>query len=72
MFLTELLFSESTFFRNRGSTTNTAELIKVGRICDSKKDGLYQPGQLFLHRVFAYRGVVVCSFNVKVHNKPKP
>uniref|UniRef100_A0A183V8R6 ApaG domain-containing protein n=1 Tax=Toxocara canis TaxID=6265 RepID=A0A183V8R6_TOXCA len=27
--------------------------------------------QLFLHKVFAYRGIVICSFKCKVHEKPR-
>jgi len=36
------------------------------------KDGPYNAGQLFLHSIFAYRGIVVCSYNVKTNAKPKP
>jgi polymerase delta-interacting protein 2 len=45
--------------------------VKVGKLCGSKKEGLFEPGQLFIHRVFAYRGVIICSFNVKVIDKVK-
>uniref|UniRef100_A0AC34Q1M9 ApaG domain-containing protein n=1 Tax=Panagrolaimus sp. JU765 TaxID=591449 RepID=A0AC34Q1M9_9BILA len=59
------------FVRFRGTSASTPEFAEIGKICASKKEGLYQPGQLFLHRVFAYRGVIVCSFNVKVQGNPK-
>uniref|UniRef100_A0A914YA61 ApaG domain-containing protein n=1 Tax=Panagrolaimus superbus TaxID=310955 RepID=A0A914YA61_9BILA len=65
--------SNVNFVRFRGSSTNPPlELVKVGKLCGSKKEGLFEPGQLFLHRVFAYRGVIVCSFNVKVKEIVKP
>jgi polymerase delta-interacting protein 2 len=64
--------SNVNFVRFRGSSTNPpSELIKVGKLCGSKKEGLFEPGQLFVHRVFAYRGVIICSFNVKVQDKVK-
>uniref|UniRef100_A0AC34F9C0 ApaG domain-containing protein n=1 Tax=Panagrolaimus sp. ES5 TaxID=591445 RepID=A0AC34F9C0_9BILA len=65
--------SNVNFVRFRGSATNPPSgLIKVGKLCGSKKEGLFEPGQLFLHRAFAYRGVIICSFNVKVKEVVKP
>lgn len=33
-----------------------------------KSDGQYEPGQLFLHRIFGYRGVVLFPWLAKVHD----
>ncbi|KAK5975002.1 2-methoxy-6-polyprenyl-1 4-benzoquinol methylase mitochondrial [Trichostrongylus colubriformis] len=32
-------------------------------------DALYDPGQLFIHKVFAYKGVVVCAFKCRFQEK---
>uniref|UniRef100_A0A0N5AY03 ApaG domain-containing protein n=1 Tax=Syphacia muris TaxID=451379 RepID=A0A0N5AY03_9BILA len=37
----------------------------------NKVDGPYPAGQLFIHKVFAYRGIIFCSFNCRIHEKSK-
>lgn len=60
--------------RFRGTAGARAPALKeIGRFTPLKKEieGPYQPGQLFLHKVFAYRGVIICSFSCRVHEKSK-
>ncbi|KHN81940.1 Polymerase delta-interacting protein 2 [Toxocara canis] len=60
-------------FRSNSTGGGGASLKEIGRLIPPKKltDGPYAPGQLFLHKVFAYRGIVICSFKCKVHEKPR-
>ncbi|VDK50050.1 unnamed protein product [Anisakis simplex] len=64
-------------FRGSGTTANAgnngASLKEIGRLLPLKKlsEGPYDAGQLFLHKVFAYRGIVICSFKCPLHEKPK-
>ncbi|CAD5222272.1 unnamed protein product [Bursaphelenchus xylophilus] len=46
-------------------------LVELGTLSSPKVEDRYPAGQVFLHRVFAYRGVVVCSFDCKVYGKQK-
>ncbi|VDD96309.1 unnamed protein product [Enterobius vermicularis] len=60
--------------RFRPSAGGRSPVLKeLGRLTPIRKeiDGPYQPGQLFVHKVFAYRGVVICSFSCRVHEKLK-
>uniref|UniRef100_A0A7E4W4L1 ApaG domain-containing protein n=1 Tax=Panagrellus redivivus TaxID=6233 RepID=A0A7E4W4L1_PANRE len=59
-----------TLVRFRGTAPPPPELVRVGTMMSAKEE-FYQPGQLFLHRLYAYRAIIVCSFNVKVHWLPK-
>lgn len=34
-----------------------------------KDDGLYETGQLFLHRVFGYRGIILFPWRAKVYDR---
>ena len=43
-------------------------LVEVGPMENPKSDGQYEPGQLFLHRVFGYRGVILFPWLAKVHD----
>ncbi|XP_065354997.1 polymerase delta-interacting protein 2 [Calliphora vicina] len=56
-----------------------ARLAEVGRLEPAKSDGKYETGQLFLHRIFGYRGVVLFPWTARVYdrdlhnpNKQKP
>ncbi|PAV64017.1 hypothetical protein WR25_04934 [Diploscapter pachys] len=44
---------------------------EIGRIMPTQKgaNSEYQPGQFFIHRTFAYRGVIICGFNTRYHEK---
>ncbi|XP_013111422.2 polymerase delta-interacting protein 2 [Stomoxys calcitrans] len=53
-------------------------LAEVGRLEPTKLDSKYETGQLFLHRIFGYRGVVLFPWTARVYdrdvhstNKPK-
>lgn len=47
----------------------TSKLVQVGKLAALKTNGNYEPGQLFLHRIFAYRGVVLFPWTAKVHDR---
>jgi len=49
--------------------TNPAKLEEVGRLENVKLDGKYDTGQLFLHRIFGYRGVILFPWNAKVYDR---
>uniref|UniRef100_A0A914CE35 ApaG domain-containing protein n=1 Tax=Acrobeloides nanus TaxID=290746 RepID=A0A914CE35_9BILA len=60
--------SKTHFLRFRSAMP--PDLVKVGKLL---KDSLeYKPGQLFLHKAFAYRGVILWPFNCRVVNKANP
>ncbi|PIO56751.1 hypothetical protein TELCIR_21848, partial [Teladorsagia circumcincta] len=42
----------------------------IGRfVAPITSDALYDPGQLFIHKTFAYKGVVVCAFKCRFQEK---
>lgn len=43
-------------------------LAEVGRLLDAK-EGKYDTGQLFLHRIFGYRGVVLFPWTARVYDR---
>ncbi|KAK0419498.1 hypothetical protein QR680_014177 [Steinernema hermaphroditum] len=45
---------------------------EIGVFTKQRDEALYKPGQMFLHKAFAYRGIVICSFNCRVISKPRP
>ncbi|GAB6030045.1 Polymerase delta-interacting protein 2 [Chamberlinius hualienensis] len=47
-------------------------LAEVGRLDTPKQQGKYDTGQLFLHRVFGYRGVVLFPWLAKVYDRDVP
>ncbi|XP_017864783.1 PREDICTED: polymerase delta-interacting protein 2 [Drosophila arizonae] len=52
------------------------KLAEVGRLLEAK-EGKYDTGQLFLHRIFGYRGVILFPWTARVydrdlHNPRKP
>ncbi|XP_053960954.1 polymerase delta-interacting protein 2 [Anastrepha ludens] len=46
-----------------------AKLAEVGRLETAKLDGKYETGQLFLHRIFGYRGVVLFPWTARVYDR---
>ncbi|GMS88453.1 hypothetical protein PENTCL1PPCAC_10628, partial [Pristionchus entomophagus] len=52
----------------RFRTTTPAPLKEIGVVIPPT-DGVYQAGQLFVHRIFGYKGIILCSFKTKVIEK---
>lgn len=50
-------------------STNLAKLAEVGRLETPKIDGKYETGQLFLHRIFGYRGVVLFPWTARIYDR---
>lgn len=46
-----------------------ARLAEVGRLAEPLLDSRYNTGQLFLHRVFGYRGVVLFPWTARVYDR---
>ena len=44
-------------------------LAEVGQFCPMLVDGSYTTGQLFLHKVFGYRGVVLTPWKANLHDR---
>ncbi|CAH1111965.1 unnamed protein product [Psylliodes chrysocephalus] len=51
---------------------NYARLAEVGRLETPKSSGKYETGQLILHRVFGYRGVVLFPWLARVYDRDLP
>ncbi|XP_046385222.1 polymerase delta-interacting protein 2 [Ischnura elegans] len=49
-----------------------SRLAEVGRLEAPKSQGKYDTGQLFLHRVFGYRGVVLFPWLARVYDRDVP
>ncbi|KAL9890837.1 DNA polymerase delta interacting protein 2 [Glossina fuscipes fuscipes] len=49
--------------------SNPTRLAEVGRLETIKLDGKYETGQLFLHRIFGYRGVVLFPWTARVYDR---
>lgn len=47
-------------------------LAEVGKLETPKIQGKYDTGQLFLHRVFGYRGVVLFPWLARVYDRDIP
>ncbi|XP_037947028.1 polymerase delta-interacting protein 2 [Teleopsis dalmanni] len=45
------------------------KLAEVGRLEPIKIEGKYETGQLFLHRIFGYRGVVLFPWSARVYDR---
>uniref|UniRef100_A0A182PR87 ApaG domain-containing protein n=1 Tax=Anopheles epiroticus TaxID=199890 RepID=A0A182PR87_9DIPT len=58
------LFSVSIYYNTR--------LAEVGRLELPKAQGKYETGQLFLHRVFGYRGVILFPWLARVYDRDLP
>jgi len=64
--LTGRLFHTSTFDRNG------PRLAEVGKLEPPKTDGNnYSGGQMFLHRLFGYRGVILFPWSARVYDRDK-
>jgi len=48
---------------------STARLSEVGVLETPKSDGSYLTGQLFLHRVFGYRGIVLFPWQAQIYDR---
>lgn len=55
-----------------GSRRNYARLAEVGRLETPKVAGKYDTGQLILHKVFGYRGVVLFPWLARVYDRDLP
>ncbi|XKL64430.1 hypothetical protein PGB90_004516 [Kerria lacca] len=51
---------------------SSCKLAEVGRLNTPKLEGNYKTGQLFLHRVFGYRGVVLFPWIARVYDRDIP
>ena len=47
----------------------SSRLAEVGKLVSPKLDGSYEVGQIFLHRVFGYRGVILFPWLAKVYDR---
>ncbi|KAK8719367.1 hypothetical protein OTU49_000981, partial [Cherax quadricarinatus] len=52
--------------------TSNYRLAEVGKFEPPKLTGKYETGQLFLHRVFGYRGVVLFPWLARVYDRDVP
>lgn len=67
--LTLLNQVSSGIYRFRSSNPATTNK-EIGRfVAPITTDALYDPGQLFIHKAFAYKGVVVCAFKCRFQEK---
>nr|CAH0104553.1 unnamed protein product [Daphnia galeata] len=48
---------------------STRSLVEVGKLEIPKIQGKYDAGQLFLHRVFGYRGVILFPWSARVYDR---
>ena len=44
-------------------------LAEVGKLEPLKVEGNYDTGQMFLHRLFGYRGVILFPWSAKVYDR---
>jgi len=54
------------------STRNIANLSEVGKLQALKLEGNYDTGQMFLHKVFGYRGVILFPWLARVYDRDMP
>uniref|UniRef100_A0A2M4BPE9 Putative mg2+ and co2+ transporter cord n=1 Tax=Anopheles marajoara TaxID=58244 RepID=A0A2M4BPE9_9DIPT len=54
------------------SVHQNTRLAEVGRLELPKAQGKYETGQLFLHRVFGYRGVILFPWLARVYDRDLP
>lgn len=55
-----------------GSDGRYTRLAEVGKLELPKAQGTYETGQLFLHRVFGYRGVILFPWLARVYDRDLP
>lgn len=53
-------------------STKFSRLAEVGKLESPKAEGKYDTGQLFLHRVFGYRGVILFPWLARVYDRDIP
>lgn len=53
-------------------TDSYTRLAEVGRLESPKIQGKYETGQLFLHRIFGYRGVILFPWLARVYDRDLP
>jgi len=67
------LISNQLLFKNCSSIIvrqkTSLSLAEVGRLEDPKINTNYDPGQLFLHKVFGYRGIILFPWTAQVYDK---
>jgi len=54
-----------------GSRSDGPRLAEVGKLEPMKLDGNYETGQMFLHRLFGYRGVILFPWSARVYDRDK-
>lgn len=64
-------FQLSVRYFSRSDQQNT-RLAEVGKLELPKAQGKYETGQLFLHRVFGYRGVILFPWLARVYDRDLP
>ncbi|XP_075146097.1 DNA polymerase delta interacting protein 2 isoform X2 [Haematobia irritans] len=64
-------FINSTYILRRTikKPASQTRLSEVGRLEPAKVDSKYETGQLFLHRIFGYRGVVLFPWTARVYDR---
>ncbi|XP_015919430.1 polymerase delta-interacting protein 2 [Parasteatoda tepidariorum] len=62
-------FLQVNYFPKFVSKAGFARLSEVGRFEPPKLDGKYDTGQLFLHKVFGYRGVTLFPWTARVFDR---
>ncbi|KAL5274627.1 POLDIP2 family protein [Megaselia abdita] len=58
-----------TFRMLTTESRKSTKLDLIGKFELPKSEGKYDTGQLFLHRVFGYRGVIIFPFQAKVYDR---
>ncbi|CAD6188590.1 unnamed protein product [Caenorhabditis auriculariae] len=62
-------FSASSSILSRFRSASSPVIKEIGHILPVVPTTTFEPGQTFIHRTFAYKGVVVCSFSCRLHEK---
>ncbi|XP_022191376.1 polymerase delta-interacting protein 2 isoform X1 [Nilaparvata lugens] len=61
-----------SLFHHNAMNSRCVQLAEVGRLNTPKNQGKYDTGQLFLHRVFGYRGVILFPWLARVYDRDIP
>jgi len=64
-----LLLSATSRCLVRSCRRSTARLSEVGVLETPKAEGSYVTGQLFLHRVFGYRGIILFPWQARIYDR---
>ncbi|KAK7588142.1 hypothetical protein V9T40_005387 [Parthenolecanium corni] len=64
--------SNICLLRFQANYNSSCKLAEVGRLDTPKLQGKYDTGQLFLHRVFGYRGVILFPWQARVFDRDIP